>query len=93
MPPAIQHFAQAISLMRDCWSRPEQIRQQFDHEGHKTSFMTTLVSNVMALHNIHNLWQCRIVDARIGCLQARSVECLYPLSLLQRAIYQDIVDT
>ena len=93
MPPAIQHFAQALSLMPDCWSRPEQIRQQFDHEGHKTSFMTTLVSYVMALHDIHNLWQRRIVDARIGCLQARSVDRLYPLSPLQRAIYQDIIDS
>ena len=71
MPPAIQYFAQAVSLRPDSWSRPEQIRQQFEHKGHKSSFITTLVSYVMALHDIHNLWQRRIVDARIGCLQAR----------------------
>ena len=93
MPPAIQFFSQAVSLMPDCWSRPEQIRQQFDHEGHKSSFLTTLVSYVLALHDILNLWQRRIVDARIGCLQSRSVERLYPLSPLQRAIFQDIVDS
>lgn len=93
MPPAIQYFSQAVSLMPDCWSRPEQIRQQFHHEGHKSSFLTTLVSYVLALHDILNLWQRRIVDARIGCLQTRSVECLYPLSPLQRTIFQDIVDS
>ena len=82
MPPAIQYFSQAVSLMPDCWSRPEQIRQQFNHEGHKSSFLTTLVSYVLALHDILNLWQRRIVDARIGCLQTRSVERLYPLSAL-----------
>ena len=27
MPPAIQYFAQAVSLRPDSWSRPEQIRQ------------------------------------------------------------------
>ena len=69
MPPAIQYFKQALSLRPDSWSSPEQLRQQFEHKGHKSSFMTTLVSYVMALHDIHNLCQRRIVDARISCLQ------------------------
>lgn len=85
MPPAIQYFAQAVALRPQSLSTPEQIHLQFDHEGHRTSFMTTLVSYVMALHNNHNLWQRCIVDARIGCLHARSVERLYPLSPLQRS--------
>ena len=93
MPPAIQYFAQALALSPQSWSTPEQIRQQFDHEGHRTSFLTTLVSYVMALHAIHDPWQCRIVDACIGCLQARLVERLYPLSPLQRALFRDIVES
>ena len=93
MPPTIQCCAQALALRPQSWSTPDQIRQQFDHKGHRSSFMTTLLAYVLALHDIHDLWQQRIVDARIGCLHARSVERLYPLSPLQRAVYQDIVDS
>ena len=47
----------------------------------------------MALHDIHFLWQRRVVDSRIGCLHSASLERLYPLSPYQTAIYQDIVDS
>ena len=93
MPPAIQHFSQAVMLMPQSWSSAQQIRGQFDHEGHRSTFLMTLVAYVMALHDVYNLWCRRIVDSRIGCLQTRSVERLYPLSAFQRAIYQDIVSS
>ena len=93
MPPAIQHFSQAVTRRPQSWSTTEQIRQEFDHKGHKTSFLTTLVTYVMALHNIYHLWQQRIVDTRIGCLQTKSVERLYPLSPFQRVVFKDIVNS
>ena len=48
---------------------------------------------MMALHDILCLWRQRVVDGRIGCLQTRSIERLYPLSPFQMAIYRDIVDS
>ena len=93
MPVPIQYFSQALTLRPQWWSRPEQIRDQFQHEGHRTSFVTTLVSYVMALQNVYHLWQRCIVDARISCLLTRSVERLYPMSALQTAVYQDIMDS
>ena len=91
MPPAIQHFSQAVTLMPQSWSTTEQIRGQFDHEGHRSSFLTTLVAYVMTLHDVYDLWSRRIMDSCIVCLQTRSVERLYPLTPFQRAIYEDIV--
>ena len=80
MPSAIQFFSQAFSLCPQYWTTAEDIRLQFDHEGHRTSFLTTLVAYVMALHDILFLWRRRVVDSRIGYLHATSVERLYPLS-------------
>ena len=93
MPVPIQYFSQALTLRPQWWSRPEQIRDQFQHEGHRISFVTTLVSYVMAQQNVYHLWHHLIVDTRIGCLQTRSVERLYPMSALQTAVYQDIMDS
>ena len=87
MPPAIKHFSQAVQLCPERWTTSSQILAQFDLEGHRSSYLTTLVAFVMALHDIHFLWQRRVVDSRIGSLHSASVERLYPLSPYQTAIY------
>lgn len=92
MPEAIQSFSQAVTLCPEKWTTSEQILKQFDHEGHRSSFLTTLVAYVMALRDTLYLWQRRVVDSRIGSLQTRSIERLHPISSVQTAIYQDIVD-
>ena len=88
MPSVIECFAQALTLRPQDWTTVEQIRQQFDHEGHRSSFLTILVLYVMALHDILFLWRRRVVNSQIGSLHTRSMEPLYPLSLYQRAVYQ-----
>lgn len=93
MPLAVQYFLQAPTLRPQSWSTPEQIPVEFDHEGHKGSFLTTLVTYVMVLQNIYNLWTRRIIDSSIGCLQSKSVERPYPLSPFQRAVFQEIVNS
>ena len=57
MPPAIRHFSQAIQLCPERWSTSCQILQQFDLEGHRNSYLSTLVAFVLALHDIYFLWQ------------------------------------
>lgn len=52
MPATIKHFAQVVQLCPELWSCPDQIRSQFEHEGHRSSFITTIVAYVLALHNI-----------------------------------------
>ena len=93
LPTAIQFFSQALTRRPLDWTTAEHIRQQFDREGHPSSFLTSLVAYVIALHNILFLWRRRLVDSRIEYLHATSVETLYPLSPFQRAIYQDIVNS
>ena len=93
MPPAIKHFSQALQLCPERWTTSSQILAQFELEGHRSSYLTTLVAFVMALHDIHFLWQRRVVDSRIGSLHGASLERLYPLSPYQTAIYRDIVDS
>ena len=93
MPRAIQFFSQVVNLCPERWSSSSQILAQFDLEGHRSSYLTTLVGFVMALHDILFLWQRQVVDSRIGSLHSRSLERLYPLSPYQTAIYQDIVDS
>ena len=93
MPPAIRHFSQAIQLCPERWSTSCQILQQFDLEGHRNSYLSTLVAFVLALHDIYFLWQRRVVDSRIGSLHTASLERLYPLSPFQTAVYRDIVDS
>ena len=93
MSSSIRHFAQAVTLQPDQWTTPEQIRSKFEEEGHHSSFLTTIVAYVLALHNIFHLWTLRIVDGRIGTLQTVSIQQLYPLSPHQTAIFQDIIQS
>ena len=44
MPVNIKHFAQAVQLCSELWSSPDQIRIQFEHEGHRSSIITTIVA-------------------------------------------------
>ena len=80
-----------MTLQPDKWTNPEQIRSQFEEEGHRSSFLTTIVANVLALHDILHLWRLRVVDGRIGTLQSISIQQLYLLSPYQSAILQDII--
>ena len=58
----IRHFAQAVLLCPDKWTTPEQIRCQFNYEGHQSSFLTTIVAYVLALHDILHLWHLQVVE-------------------------------
>ena len=80
MPPAIKHFSQALQLCPERWMTSSQILAQFDLEGHRSSYLTTLVAFMLGLHDIHFLWQRWVVDSRIGCLHSASLERLYPFS-------------
>lgn len=82
MPPAIQYFAQAVALRPQSWSTPAQIHLQFDHKGHRT----TLVSYVMALHDIHNLWQRRIVDAPLAASTPGRWSAVPPVTLTKSSV-------
>ena len=93
MPSCIRHFVQAVTLQPERWTTPEQIRSQFEEEGHRSSHLTTIVAYVLALHDILRLWRLRVVDGRIGTLQSISIQQLYPLSLYQTAILQDIIQS
>ena len=91
MQASIHHFAQALTLQPEKWTTPEQIRSQLEAESHGSSFVTTIVAYVLALHDIFHLWRLRVVDGRIGTLQALSIQQLYPLSPHQTAILQDVI--
>jgi len=93
MPRAVQFFSQAVNLCPERWTTSSQIIAQFELEGHRSSFLSTLVAFVHALHDILFLWQQRVLDSRIGSPHTTSVERLYPLSPFQTAVYQDIVDS
>ena len=93
MPRAIQFFSQAVNLCPERWTSSSQILSQFHLEGHRSSYLTTLVGFVHALHNILFLWQRQAVDSRIGSLHSRSLERLYPLSPFKTAVYCDIIDS
>ena len=92
MPRAIQFFSQAVNLCPERWTSSSQILSQFHLEGHRFSYLTTLVGFVHALHKILILWQRRVVDSRIGSLHNRSLERLYPLSTFKSAVYYDFID-
>ena len=72
------------------WTSPEQIRSKLEEEGHRSSFLTTIVAYVHAPHDILYFWRLRAVDGRSGTLQSISIQQLYPLSPYQSAILQDI---
>ena len=92
MPGAVQFFSQAVNLCPERWTSSPQILGQFDLEGHRSSYLTTLVAFVHTLHDMLFLWQRRVVDSRIGSLHSRLLERLYPLSPFQTAVYRDIID-
>lgn len=91
MPVSVCHFSQAVLLRLQDWTTGAQIASQFEQEAHSDSFITTIVAYVISLHDVLYLWRIRVVDSSIGCLQALSLEGLYPLSPHQNAIFQDIV--
>ena len=93
MLPNIRHFVQAVHLCPDRWGSCDQIRSQFEHKGHCSSFLTTIVAFVLSLHDILHLWCLQVVDGRIGCLHVKPVDQLYPLLPHQEAMFNDVVDS
>ena len=52
MPNSIKHFAQSIALTPQFWDTADTITAEFEHEGHKSYFINTIVSYVQSLHDI-----------------------------------------
>ena len=92
MPHVVKFFSQAAALQPGNWTTAEQIRSQFQYEGHRDHFITTVVAYVMALHDALHLWRIWVVDSNVSILNAVSIERVYPLSPLQMSIFQDIKD-
>ena len=90
MPDTIKHFAQCIALTPRYWDTAETITAEFEHEGHKSYFINTIVSYAQSLHDILYLWRIRVVTNKVGDLSSLSLESLYPLSPHQTAILADI---
>ena len=90
MPSAIQYFSQAAALQPDHWSTSAAVTEHFSRNGHKDYFVNTLVSYVTSLHDILQLWTRRVIDGSVGDVSSVSIEHMYPLSPLQRAIMTDV---
>ena len=90
MPNSIKHFAQSIALTPQFWDTADTITAEFEHEGHKSYFINTIVSYVQSLHDILYLWRIRVVTHQVTDLSSLSMESLYPLSPHQTAILSDI---
>ena len=61
LPIQIKHFACAYTLMNDTWSSSEQVRSLFSQQGHKETFVQTMVSHVDSLTDLFHLWQRRVL--------------------------------
>ena len=83
MSHVVKFFSQAAALQPGNWTTAEQIRSQFQYEGHRDHFITTVLAYVMALHDALHLWRIRVVDSNVSILNAVSIERVYPLSPLQ----------
>ena len=90
MPESIKHFAQSAALTPQYWDTADTITTQFEHDGHKSYFIQTIVSYVKSLHDILHLWRIRVVTNQVGDLSSISLQSLYPLSPHQSAILADI---
>lgn len=90
MPAAIQFFSQAAALLTHHWSTSAAVSERFSREGHKDYFVNMLVSYVRSLYDILELWRRRVIDGAVGDVFSVSIEHLYPLSPLQRAIMSDL---
>ena len=90
MPHVVKFFSQAAALQPGNWTTTEQIRTQFQYEGHRDHFLTTVVAYVMALHNVLHLWRICVVDSNVTILNAISIKRVYPLSPVQSSIFEDI---
>ena len=76
MPSTVKFFPQAVALMPECWEAVNQINAQFQEQGHKEYFINTIVSYIMSLHNILNLWRIRVVNGQVADLGSLSMENL-----------------
>ena len=90
MQETIKHFSQCIALTPQFWDTADTITSQFEHEGHKSYFINTIVSYVQSLHDILHLWRIRVVTNQVADLSSLSLKSLYPLSPHQSAILADI---
>lgn len=54
--------------------------------------MNTLVSYVRSLYDIMELWRRRVIEGTVADVSSVSIEYLYPLSPLQRAILTDLTE-
>ena len=62
LPVHIRHFAAAYSLQYDFWCNPSSIREYFILQGHKTTYVETVVAHVCSLADFLRLLQRQIVS-------------------------------
>ena len=73
MPETIKHFSQCVALTPQFWDTADTITSQFEHEGHKSYFINTIVSYVQSLHDILHLWRIRAVTNQVADLSSLSL--------------------
>ena len=63
IPVRLQWYAQAIHNFPDLWASSERLKYHFTLEGHKDTYVTTIISYIQSLADLFYLTQMEIINA------------------------------
>ena len=93
VPVRLQWYAQAIHNFKDLWTSSERLKYHFTLEGHKDTYVITIISYIQSLADFFYLTQMEIINAsQLQTLQPRS-EPNYELDRQQTTVKTDIVNS
>lgn len=85
LPKDLKFFASAIDLLPDLKS-VEAVRKRFEGEGHRESYVETVVSHFSSLHDILKLWRLHVITAKQLSLANLISASRFPLVGLQLTV-------
>ena len=92
IPVRLQWYAQVIHNFPHMWTSSERLKYHFTLEGHKDTYVTTIISYILSLADLFYLTQMDIINgSQLQTLQPRS-EATYQLDDHQIAVKTHIVN-
>ena len=92
LPDQLKFFAAAVHLEPETWMESQAVAAMFEREGHKETFVQTVVSYVRSLHDVFNLWKLQVLSSTQLAPPVRSSQERFPVVGQQLAVLAHIKD-
>ena len=91
LPTSVNFFAEAVKYQPEIWKDVSKIREMLDYEGHRNTYVDTLVEHVQSLNDVLTVCQLNILKTAHFSVTSNDDQKFKPDSI-QRSITTRILD-